>query len=73
MKNSLIKEAMERYINKKSLVFAGYDFRDEKGLGFWCPRCGWHKGKVFHCGLCEGREENIIEFLIKLSTLKENE
>lgn len=38
-----------------------------------CPRCGWKKGGFFHCGLCEGHEENIINFYKSLfkSQLKE--
>lgn len=44
---------------KKNIKIGEFIF-DE---GIWCPRCGWSKGKIFHCGLCEGHEEKIIEWL----------
>lgn len=25
-----------------------------------CPRCGWQEGKAWHCGLCEGHEEDVV-------------
>jgi hypothetical protein len=28
-----------------------------------CPRCGWKPGRFSeHCGLCEGSEQDIVEF-----------
>lgn len=27
-----------------------------------CPRCGWVEGQAWHCGLCEGHTQNIIDW-----------
>lgn len=39
-----------------------------------CPRCGWVEGKTWHCGLCEGHTQNIIDwYATHLSNKSEKE